>query len=151
MFPELEQDMGGGLFSVRWSRVLRRHPFPQDLVRLGAKRLGRLLCRYGRRRKVFLEEAEEVVGWAIETVGITVEEQAVRMELVLFMAKRVAGSEAGGLAEEAEAWIRTNVGPDYRWPGNYRELEQCVRNLVVRHQYRRGQNRRGSASGYYTR
>ncbi len=56
-------------------------------------------------------------------------------ELVLFMAKRVAGSEAEGLAEEAEAWIRTNLGPDYRWPGNYRELEQCVRNLVVRHRY----------------
>ena len=57
-------------------------------------------------------------------------------ELVLFMAKRVAGPEAEGLAAEAEAWIRTNLGPDYRWPGNYRELEQCVRNLVVRHQYR---------------
>ena len=57
-------------------------------------------------------------------------------ELVLFMAKRIAGSEAEGLAEEAGAWIRTNLGPDYRWPGNYRELEQCVRNLVVRHQYR---------------
>ena len=57
-------------------------------------------------------------------------------ELVLFMAKRIAGSEAEGLAAEAETWIRKNLGPDYRWPGNYRELEQCVRNLVIRHQYR---------------
>ena len=33
-------------------------------------------------------------------------------------------------------WIEANLGPDYGWPGNYRELEQCVRNLMIRREYR---------------
>lgn len=57
-------------------------------------------------------------------------------ELVLFMAKRVAGPEAEGLAEEAFAWIEANLGAEYGWPGNYRELEQCVRNILIRREYR---------------
>src|SRR5207249_2391288 len=49
------------------------------------------------------------------------------------IAGRVAGdAEAAGLAEEAERWIRTHLGPDYPWPGNVRKLEQCVRNVLIR-------------------
>ena len=57
-------------------------------------------------------------------------------ELVLFMAQRVAGQESDGLASEAKEWIDKNLGRDYEWPGNYRELEQCVRNLLIRREYR---------------
>ncbi len=32
-------------------------------------------------------------------------------------------------------WIERNLGPRYAWPGNFRELEQCVRNLVLRGEY----------------
>jgi transcriptional regulator with PAS, ATPase and Fis domain len=56
--------------------------------------------------------------------------------LVLFVARRVAGVEAETLASEVEAWIGRNLGRDYRWPGNFRELEQCVRNVLVRGAYR---------------
>jgi DNA-binding NtrC family response regulator len=55
--------------------------------------------------------------------------------LVLFTARRVAGEEAAELAREVEQWIETNLGRDYAWPGNIRELEQCVRNCLVRGQY----------------
>jgi len=57
-------------------------------------------------------------------------------ELVLFMARRVAGECGDELAGEAEKWIRDNLGLDYAWPGNYRELEQCVRNLLIRRDYK---------------
>jgi transcriptional regulator with PAS, ATPase and Fis domain len=57
-------------------------------------------------------------------------------DLVLFMARRVAGAEAAALAEEAEKWIAASLGTDYEWPGNYRELEQCIRNLLIRKDYR---------------
>jgi transcriptional regulator of acetoin/glycerol metabolism len=57
-------------------------------------------------------------------------------ELVLFIAARVAGDEAPALASEVERWIERELGADYPWPGNFRELEQCVRNVLVRGAYR---------------
>jgi DNA-binding NtrC family response regulator len=56
--------------------------------------------------------------------------------LVLFVARRVAGEEASKLAGEVVAWIEQNLGRNYSWPGNFRELEQCVRNILIRNEYR---------------
>jgi transcriptional regulator with PAS, ATPase and Fis domain len=64
------------------------------------------------------------------------ESPAMLGEVILFMARRVVGDEAEPLAREVEAWIGENLGPNYSWPGNYRELEQCVRNVLIRKQYR---------------
>ena len=55
--------------------------------------------------------------------------------LVLFIARRVAAAEADTLVDEAVGWIEANLGRAYRWPGNFRELEQCVRNLLIRKNY----------------
>ena len=57
-------------------------------------------------------------------------------ELVSYMARRVAGPEADELAPEVLAWIEGNLGKDYGWPGNYRELDQCVKNVLIRRNYR---------------
>lgn len=56
-------------------------------------------------------------------------------ELVLFMARRAAGGEAEACAREVDEWRQKHLPPDYAWPGNYRELEQCVRNIVIRGSY----------------
>ena len=56
--------------------------------------------------------------------------------LVRHIARRLVGREAEALAEEALVWIRRELGPSYPWPGNIRELEQCVRNVLVRGEYR---------------
>ena len=45
------------------------------------------------------------------------------------------GRRGGGPAREVEQWIETHLGHDYPWPGNIRELEQCVRNCLVRGEY----------------
>lgn len=57
-------------------------------------------------------------------------------ELVAYMARRVAGDEGEDLAAEVMSWIEANLGADYAWPGNYRELEQCVKNVLIRRNYR---------------
>ena len=57
--------------------------------------------------------------------------------LVYFIARReVVEQEADALADEVEAWINKRLGREYPWPGNFRELEQCVRNVLIRHEYR---------------
>lgn len=55
--------------------------------------------------------------------------------LVTFIAHRIIGPEADTLAAEVTEWIQKYLGDDYPWPGNIRELEQCVRNVLIRQAY----------------
>jgi transcriptional regulator with AAA-type ATPase domain len=56
-------------------------------------------------------------------------------ELVVYMTRKVVGAEAHRLAEGVLQWIKKNLPANYAWPGNYRELEQCVRNILIRGSY----------------
>ena len=56
-------------------------------------------------------------------------------ELLHYMTLRTAGDEAGRCLAEVEEWVRTHIPAGYSWPGNYRELEQCVRNIIIRRSY----------------
>ncbi len=55
--------------------------------------------------------------------------------LVDEIAHRLAGEEARQFACEATEWIRRNLGNDYPWRGNFRELEQCVSSIMIRGSY----------------
>jgi transcriptional regulator of acetoin/glycerol metabolism len=56
---------------------------------------------------------------------------------VRHIAGRLLGEEeADRFTRTALAWIEKNLGARYLWPGNFRELEQCIRNLVLRGEYR---------------
>ena len=57
-------------------------------------------------------------------------------QLIVYMTRRVAGSEGEDLADDVAKWIDRNLGADYPWPGNYRELEQCIKNVLIRRDYR---------------
>jgi transcriptional regulator with AAA-type ATPase domain len=56
-------------------------------------------------------------------------------ELLVFIASRVAGTDSASIVAQAEAWILEHLGADYAWPGNIRELEQCVRGILIRGSY----------------
>lgn len=45
-------------------------------------------------------------------------------------------SDADELTNEVVSLIQQKLPDDYSWPGNFRELEQCVRNLLIRRDYR---------------
>jgi len=57
-------------------------------------------------------------------------------DLLLFMVRRSVGDEAERCLPEVEAWVDSHLPAAYGWPGNYRELEQCVRNVIIRRSYR---------------
>ncbi|HSB61610.1 MAG TPA: sigma 54-interacting transcriptional regulator [Vicinamibacteria bacterium] len=48
----------------------------------------------------------------------------------------VPDADAAALTAEVMGCIERDLGLDYAWPGNIRELEQCVRNVLVRRTYR---------------
>lgn len=60
-------------------------------------------------------------------------EPGVLAELVRYMARRAGAEEAFPAVWE---WMETSLPKGYAWPGNYRELEQCVRNVLIRGSYR---------------
>ena len=56
--------------------------------------------------------------------------------LVHFIVERIVGAEeTERVTDEVLEWIEGHLGAHYSWPGNFRELEQCVRNIIVRGQY----------------
>lgn len=56
--------------------------------------------------------------------------------MVRFIARRLVNADqAEPLTAEVVHLVETKLGHDYRWPGNFRELEQCVRNVLVRGRY----------------
>jgi len=56
-------------------------------------------------------------------------------ELLEFTVRRVVGDDAERTLAEVEQWVKAKLPPNYPWHGNYRELEQCVRNIVIRRSY----------------
>ena len=55
--------------------------------------------------------------------------------LVGVLVQRQLGSEEEGGFDEVMTGIEQSVGFDYAWPGNMRELDQCVRNLLIHGRY----------------
>ena len=56
--------------------------------------------------------------------------------LLRIAADRVLGpAGADELTAEVERWVETNLQADYPWRGNMRELEQCVRSILIRGDY----------------
>lgn len=65
------------------------------------------------------------------------EQQRLR-ELAARIAHRQLGDweSARLIADDAMQVIENDLGADYDWPGNFRELEQCVWNVLIRKSYR---------------
>lgn len=55
--------------------------------------------------------------------------------LVRFMLKRLLGVDYHSAEKDVLDWINTHLGENYVWPGNIRELQQCVSNVLIRGVY----------------
>ena len=56
-------------------------------------------------------------------------------EILTAMLERILGFRSKSLARELTDQIRKNVPTGYQWPGNIRELEQCVRQMLLKRTY----------------
>ena len=63
------------------------------------------------------------------------ESPEVLWDLAGYLSQREAGPEGDAVTAEVNEWIQDHLGLDYPWPGNIRELEQCVRNVMLRREY----------------
>ena len=72
--------------------------------------------------------------------------------LIRFLTRRALGAESDAEAErlagEVEGWIAQRLPSDYLWPGNIRELEQCVRNVLVRREYHPAETQQQGSNGW---
>jgi hypothetical protein len=61
------------------------------------------------------------------------------LDFLRFIAARLVGpsavDEAHAVATQAHTYVLRELGVDYAWPGNFRELEQVVRNVVLHGSY----------------
>jgi transcriptional regulator with AAA-type ATPase domain len=56
--------------------------------------------------------------------------------LIALVSRRTVGEREGdAVAAEVFDWAIDNLGPGYAWPGNMRELSQCVQNLLIHRAY----------------
>jgi transcriptional regulator with AAA-type ATPase domain len=67
-------------------------------------------------------------------------------DLVLHVCQRMAEDEHQSLASDVVMWMRKHMPAGYNWPGNIRELEQCIRNIMIHGSYT-PRSSRSSASG----
>ncbi len=59
------------------------------------------------------------------------------LETILgFIVERTVGEVSESIVADISRYIRKHQPIEYRWPGNIRELEQCVRQLLLRKEYR---------------
>ncbi|MEO8129759.1 MAG: sigma 54-interacting transcriptional regulator [Bryobacteraceae bacterium] len=80
------------------------------------------------------------------------EAPGVLREILLHMVRRAVGDEAEQALPEVERWIAANLPSNYPWPGNYREVEQCVRNILIHGWYQPMEAARQTAEdAFYTR
>ena len=56
-------------------------------------------------------------------------------EILTAMLERILGFRSKSLTRELTVQIRKNVPVGYLWPGNIRELEQCVRQMLLKRSY----------------
>ena len=52
--------------------------------------------------------------------------------LTQHLTRKIAGENSESLGQQACDWILKNLGPNYPWRGNIRELEQCVSSIMIR-------------------
>ena len=69
--------------------------------------------------------------------------------LVDFIAHRIAPEAKETLKSDVMQWFKSAKMSSYDWPGNMRELEQCIRNIMIHNNYQPAVKTQGQANGSF--
>lgn len=137
---EVEISIQVKLLRVLQSRVFCRlgetsdRPFRGKIIAATNRELANEMHAGRFRQDFYYRLCSDVV--AVPSLRERIAESPLELEhLVTHLAQRAIGAEGDSLASEVLAWIDAKLGRDYAWPGNIRELEQCLRNVLVRRSY----------------
>jgi DNA-binding NtrC family response regulator len=139
---EIEPAVQVKLLRVLQTRTFQRlgesttRRFPGKIIAATNRDLGEEMAAGRFRADFYYRLCSDVIRTASlrEQLGESADEL---VNLVRFIVVRLVGKEeSDSITDEVVMWINANLGREYSWPGNFRELEQCVRNVVVREEYR---------------
>lgn len=118
-------------FSRLGETVIRR--FSGKIVAATHQPLARLMQQRMFREDLYYRLCSDVVD--VPSLKARLDDDPCELSLLIqTLTMRMFNADAD-LSDEIETKIRECVGPAYHWPGNIRELEQCIRNVVIRGEY----------------
>ncbi len=131
---------------VKLLRVLQNREFQRTGESKTRKFEGKLIAATNRdlqveiEKKTFREDLYyRLCADVIETPSLQAQVQdnpRVLENLVGFIVQRMVPEVHKEMTDEIVKWLGTHLPDNYEWPGNFRELEQCVRNLMIHGGYR---------------
>jgi transcriptional regulator with AAA-type ATPase domain len=137
---ELDGSIQVKLLRVLQTRTFQRlgesatRQFKGKIIAATNRDLGRDMAAGGFRKDFYYRLCSDLVTTPSLSEQVSGDPKELR-SLILFIARHVVGEEAEDLTGEVAGWIGKHLGNNYAWPGNFRELEQCVRNVLIRREY----------------
>jgi DNA-binding NtrC family response regulator len=133
---------------VKLLRVLQTREFQRVGDATTRKFVGKVIAATNRDLAVEMEAGRFREDFYYRLCADRIETPSLRVQLqespedianfVRFIATRLLpdlADEANRLTNEVVSWVSKNLGDDYPWSGNIRELEQCVRSVMIRGVY----------------
>lgn len=130
---------------VKLLRVLQNREFQRSGESKTRKFEGKLIAATNRDLRAEIEKKHfredlyyRLCADVIETPSLFAQVQdnpAVLENLVGFIVQRMVPDVQVELTNEVVGWLNNHLPQGYCWPGNIRELEQCVRNLMIHGSY----------------
>ncbi len=137
---ELDEEVQVKLLRVLQSRTFHRlgdsepRTFGGKVVAATHRDLSRALAEGRFREDLYYRLCSDVVRTPSlrEQIAGDIEELT---HLVSVLVQRTLGASDSKTLDEIMCGVEQSVGFDYAWPGNIRELDQCVRNLLIHGRY----------------
>ncbi|MEL6546200.1 MAG: sigma 54-interacting transcriptional regulator, partial [Myxococcota bacterium] len=138
---ELDEEIQVKLLRVLQARQFQRlgdgktHPFGGKIVAATNRDLAREMEEGRFRQDLFYRLCSDVI--RTPSLRTILDNDPGELEnLVVVLSQQLMGEADPSLVAEVLSTVEVDLGRDYHWPGNIRELEQCVRNVLVRGHYR---------------